>query len=411
MLLHWIWLATRNMTDNCKVRLLEHFHDPEQIYFAEEDSFSELDFLTEKAAESLKDKTLDESRKILGECTDKEIGILTLEDGKYPNKLKNIADPPVVLYYRGKLPDFDGNPVIGVVGTRDASAYGLKSAKKMGYQIARCGGVLVSGMAAGIDRAAMEGALMAGSPVVGILGCGADVVYPARNRGLYADTVRYGCLLTEFPPRTPPYHYNFPKRNRIISGLSDGVLVVEAPQRSGALITARQAMDQGRDVFVVPGNIDVASAQGSNALLRDGAMPAGCGWDVVGEYEGRYPGKVKNAGQVELNLSAEDRSLAQVAQKPQKSGVKPAKKKRSLKKVIDNPENEPYIDLTKILPSLSETERAIVNQLAGGGKLADDIIADSGLSTPVVLSCLTILEVRGIVRRLPGRMFELAGEK
>ena len=411
MLLHWIWLATRNMTDNCKVRLLEHFHDPEQIYFAEEDSFAQLEFLTEKGAEALKDKSLEEARQILDECTDLEIDILTLADGKYPNKLKNISDPPVVLYCRGKLPDLDGNPVIGVVGTRSASAYGLKCAKQMGYQIARCGGILVSGMAKGIDRAAMEGALMAGCPVVGILGCGVDVVYPAVNKGLFADTVRYGCLLSEFPPKTPPYHYNFPRRNRNISGLSDGVLVVEAPGRSGALITARQAMDQGRDVFVVPGNIDVASAQGSNALLRDGAMPAGCGWDVVGEYEGRYPGKVKDAGQPEVDFSGEDRSLAQVAQKSPKTGAKPEKKKCSPKKVIDNPENEPYIDLTKILPSLSETERAIVSQLAGGGKLADDIIADSGLSTPVVLSCLTILEVRGIVRRLPGRMFELAGEK
>ena len=411
MLLHWLWLATRNMTDNCKARLLEHFHDPEQIYFAEEDSFGELEFLTEKGAESLKDKSLEESRQILSDCTDLEIQILTLADSKYPNKLKNISDPPVVLYYRGKLPDFDGNAVIGVVGTRSASAYGLKCAKQMGYQIARCGGILVSGMAKGIDRAAMEGALMAGGPVVGILGCGVDVIYPAANKGLFHDTVRFGCLLSEFPPKTPPYHYNFPRRNRNISGLSDGVLVVEAPARSGALITARQAMDQGRDVFVVPGNIDVASAQGSNALLRDGAMPAGCGWDVVGEYEGRYPGKVKDAGQGKVNFSSEAGELAQVAQKNQKTGAKPVKKKQLPKKVIDNPENEPYIDLTKILPSLSETERVIVSQLAGGGKLADDIIADSGISTPVVLSCLTILEVRGIVRRLPGRMFELAGEK
>lgn len=417
MLQHWIWLATRTgLGDRGKVALLEHFHDPEQIYFARKADFAGLDFLTPQALEALEDKDLTGAKEILEACGSLQIHVMTFRDGIYPAKLKNISDPPVVLYYRGTLPDLDGTPTVGVVGTRRASAYGLQTAKKMGYQISKCGGIVVSGMAKGIDSLAMEGALSAGMPVVGVLGCGADVVYPLENRALFADTVRYGCVLSEFPPKTPPYRQNFPRRNRIISGLSDGVLVVEAPERSGALITARQGLDQGRDVFVVPANIDVDTGVGSNALMRDGAMPVSCGWDVVGEYAARYPGKVRQdrtGGNLRLypDEMGEGKTALKLAQKPKKVGAKRAKNQSDQKKVIDNGENEPYIDLTKIHSSLSGHERIIVDQLASGQKLVDDVIADSGLSAPLVLSSLTLLEVRGIVRRLPGRFIALAGEK
>ena len=228
MLIHWIWLATRpKISDRMKVALLQHFRDPEEIYFADQDAFDHIEGLTQENIEVLQDKILIPAEEVLDACSRENIHILTFQDAAYPKRLKNIPDPPIVLYYKGKLPDFDGLPLIGVVGTRKASPYGLTAAKRMGYQIAKCGGIVVSGMAFGIDAMAMSGALTAGMSVVGILGNGADIVYPVSNKGLFADTEKYGCILSEFPPGTPPYGWNFPKRNRIISGLSCGVLVVK----------------------------------------------------------------------------------------------------------------------------------------------------------------------------------------
>ena len=209
-----------------------------------------------------------EANGILGDCAAKGIYVLTYQDAAYPNRLKHIPDPPLTLYYQGTLPDFDAEPAVAVVGTRRASAYGCLTARRMGYQIAKCGGLVVSGMAGGVDTLAMKGALLAEQPVVGVLGNGLDVVYPRSNRDLYQDVAWRGCLLSEFPPGTPPIGRNFPRRNRIISGLTCGVVVVEAPARSGALITAQLALDQGRDVFAVPGNVDAACSAGSNGLLR-----------------------------------------------------------------------------------------------------------------------------------------------
>ena len=415
MLHHWIWLAIRpGIGDRFKAELVARFHDPEQIYFASRQDFSSCDFLTPQALESLEDKDLTPAREILEECTQKKIHLLTLGDAAYPSRLKNIPDPPVVLYYKGQLPDLDSTPVIGVVGTRKASGYGMTVAKRMGYQIAACGGIVVSGLAKGIDGLAMQTALTGGMPVVGVLGCGADVVYPPGNKALFADVENYGCILTEFPPGTPPYSYNFPRRNRIISGLSDGVLVIEAPEGSGALITARRALDQGRDVFAVPSNIDVPTGVGSNALLRDGAAPVASGWDILSEYAARYPGKVKRPGtDTKLKLypdelpRATEKAELKLAQKPRSIRPRREEKPALEKKVIDNGQNEAYIDLTKIESSLSDHEKRIVEQLKGGQKLVDDVIADSGLGAGLVLSSLTLLEVRGIVHRLPGRYVAL----
>ena len=410
MVQHWIWLAERkHLNYNTKLSLLERFGEPEQIYFAREQEYREAG-VDDKGVQSLLDKDLAEVQSIAEECQKKKIHILTFHDSGYPRKLKNIPDPPLVLYYKGTLPDLDATPVIGVVGTRRASAYGLQTARKMGYQIARCGGILVSGLAKGIDAQAMLGALAADAPVIGVLGGGADVVYPRENRALFADTEDYGCLISEYPPGTRPFPHNFPHRNRIISGMSDGVLVVEAPQRSGALITAGRAGDQGRDVFVVPANVGVETSEGSNALLRDGGIAVGCGWDILSEYESRYPGKVREFH--EGILSEEPRqSVAKVAQKEVKFTKKSKREEIPEKKPIDNSDSSPYIDLTKILPNLSKTEQAIVAQLQSGQKLVDDVIAETQMAAPMVLASLTVLEVKGIVRRLPGRFIELKREK
>ena len=418
MLVHWIWFAHRpNVSDWAKVQLLQHFSDPEDIFFAAKDAFDHIEGLTEEAKASLGDKNLIPAEEILDACRRENLHILTYRDAGYPVRLKNIADPPVVLYYKGTLPDFDGSPVIGVVGTRKASAYGMQTAKRMGYQIGRCGGIVVSGMAYGIDGMAMAGALTAGQCVIGVLGCGADVIYPPSNRSLFADVERYGCILSEFAPGTPPVKWNFPKRNRIISGLSCGVLVVEAPEKSGALITARQAADQGRDVFVVPGNIDIPSFVGSNRLLRDGAIAVSSGWDILGEYEAQYPDKIhpddapakqtaypdevlKVASQVERPQSSGEK-------KPEKSAQKENLKKEPKKKAIDKEPSGPYIDLNDILTKLSPEERAIVTNLKDGERLVDDVIAETGMTTGKLLATLTMLELKGIIRRHPGKRISL----
>ena len=409
MLIHWIWLATRQMHDREKLAALEHFHDPEDIFFAQADHYAQIPGLSEDAVAALTDKNLLPAEQVLADCAREKIHILTFRDGAYPARLKNISDPPMVLYYKGTLPDFDGSPVIGVVGTRKASLYGMTAAKRLGYQIGRCGGTVVSGAASGIDGVAMQGALSADAPVVAILGCGVDVVYPLSNKSLFADTERHGCLISEFVPGTPPYKWNFPKRNRVISGISDGVLVVEAPEKSGALITARQALDQGRDVFVVPGNIDVPSCAGSNALLRDGAIMVSSGWEVVSEYVHLYPDKIRRDNGPGRSTAYADevenreRPTAKVAQKPDLPRTNAEKDETKQKKVIDNAETSAYSDGCKAIPSLNPNEQAIMDQLNGGERLVDDVIAATGLPSGQVLAALTMLEVKGLVKTLPGR--------
>ena len=417
MIVHWIWLATRNgVSDWMKVELLHHFQDPENVYFADSDSYRQIEGLSPEGIETLKDKDLRPAEKILEDCRREKLQILTYQDALYPNRLKNISDPPLVFYYKGRLPDFDGLPLIGVVGTRGASPYGLTTAKRMGYQIARCGGTVVSGMAFGIDGMAMRGALTGGGTVVGVLGCGPEQIYPVSNRSLFVDTESYGCILSEFPPGTPPLARNFPKRNRIISGLSCGVLVVEAPEKSGALITARQAADQGRDVFVVPGNIDVPTFVGSNRLLRDGAIAISHGWDIMSEYEALFPDKIhKDLGQNQLSVSPEELAqhaetaaeVGKVAQKPKKPAkTKPVKQEQN-KKVIDKAASSPYSDVNDILPKLSADEQTIVSAIGKEERLVDDVIAETGLPVGKVLAMLTLLEVKGVVKRLPGKRVRL----
>lgn len=422
MLLHWIWLATRpSVNDRIKAEVLRHFQDPEDAYYADAESYGSVEGMTDEAAAALRDKDLKDAKKILESCENQNIAILTYQDAMYPNRLKNIADPPLVLYYKGKLPEFDALPVIAVVGTREATPYGLKTAKNLGAQISRCGGLVISGLATGIDAMAMRGALSAGNPVVGLMGCGVDIVYPAYNRSLLLDTQRYGCLLSEFPPGTPPYKWNFPKRNRIISGLSCGVVVVEAPKRSGALITAHQAAEQGRDVFVIPGNVDVAACAGSNALLRDGAIAVSSGWDILSEYQALYPDLIrKDTSPAVQNLYPDEQTALQMAERPEKKVAqkprflknKPARKEKADKITIDNEPVSPYSEkIDTDDPALTGDERAILALLREGERLVDDVIAESGLASGTVLSTLTLLEVKGTIRRLPGRYVCLSGQK
>ena len=399
MLVHWIWLSTRSMSDRMKAAVLEAFADPEDAYAASREALENLGSLTPEALESLMDKDLSASKKILNRCTDNEISLVTLHDADYPTRLKNIFDPPLVLYYRGKLPTMDDVPVIGAVGTRHASAYGLNVSYRMGYQLASYGAIVVSGAADGIDASAMQGALMAGGTVIAVLGCGVDRIYPKVNKFLFEDLYRSGCVMSEYPPQTRPEKWHFPRRNRIISGLSNGVVVVEAPEGSGSLITAHHALEQCRDVFAVPGNVDMPSFAGSYGLLRDGATPVRDGWDVMSEYQSLYDLRMQPIPEPNVQLQ-------KVAQKP----LSPAKKQPPVKKdrkiTVDKAAKQPYIVLEDILPTLSQQERALV-QLLTEERLVDELIAQSGQSAAQVSATLTVLEIKGVVRRLPGNRVSL----
>lgn len=387
MLVHWVWFAHRpGLNDRDKMALLQHFRDPEDIYFADDGAFDAIG-LSEDAKTALREKNLTSAEEILEACDREKLHILTCQDAAYPARLKNIADPPTVLYYKGRLPDFDGSPVIGVVGTRKASAYGLTTAKRMGYQIARCGGIVASGMAYGIDGMAMSGALTAGAPAVGVLGCGADIVYPISNRALFRDTEEYGCILSEFAPGTPPAKWTFPKRNRIISGLSCGVLVVEAPEKSGALITANTALEQGRDVFAVPGPINAASSRGCNQLIRDGAGLVMEAWDVLGTYQQRFPQKLRPIRAVlpETPGSAEAEPASASAQPVRQPEKAPAL---------------PILNMAREGAALTDDQQRILRLLPTDRPLlADEAAVATDLPVRRVLSALTMLEIDGYVCR------------
>ncbi len=397
MLVHWIWFASLpKLTLQQKITMLEHFSDPEEIYHTQQ--FGDL---PEKVTQVLEDKDLTFARQVVKSCAEKHISILTMGDAAYPGKLRNIPDAPLVLYYKGVLPDFDGQPVIGVVGTRKASAYGMNNARQMSRQIAACGGLVVSGGAFGIDAMALEGALDVGQQTVAVLGCGADVVYPKSNRTLFERIEKNGCLLSEYIPGTEPRTWQFPERNRIISGLSDGVLVVEAPEKSGALITAGMAFEQGRDVFAVPGNIDVANYAGSNALLQERAAAVMSGWDVVKTYAHLYAGVEKR--EPVLQKAYEDRV------DPLQLMVAEEKKTLTIsrqpdKKDVDNPKNSAYIDVDTVLPQLDPEERQIVSCLDSTPKPVDAVIEQAGLPASRVLSVLTRLALKRVVINHPGRL-------
>lgn len=401
MLLHWIWFAELDgITPLQKRRLLEHFHDPEELYTATAAALQKWE-LPEKLQKALLNKDLQKANKILRDCNKKNIGILPLADAAYPSRLRNTVDAPAVLYYKGILPRWDKMPVIGIVGTRKATAYGLQTAYQLSRQIALCGGLVVSGGAAGVDTEAMKGALDAGFPTVGVLGCGVDIAYPRSNRKFFADVTENGCLLSEYAPGTGVEKWHFPARNRIISGLSNGVLVVEAPERSGSLITARLALEQGRDVFAVPGNINTPSHAGSNALLQEGAIPVLSGWDVVREYETLYPDRVRKCD------AKPAQQVLKVAQTPITPESKPTEILPSQKNSIDNGEKSSYIELGKNGPALSHEEQAVLALLTRQPQDSADLIAKLDMPSGKVLSAITMLTVKGLAYKHPGGRISL----
>ena len=389
---YWVWLSEhKGLPTRVKLQLLEHFGTPENIYYAEAEDYLQVDGMTQRLAAQLADKNTAAADRILGDCERLGLRILTMQDADYPVRLRNIFEPPCLLYVKGQLPLIDEEVAIAMVGTRKATPYGKETAEELAYAMAKQGALIVSGGAYGIDTAAHRGALRAGAKTIALLGCGMDVIYPAGNERLYRDVAASGALLTEYPPGTPAVGSHFPVRNRIISGLCLATVVVEAPERSGALITAHTALEQGRDVFAVPGPINAPMSRGCNRMIADGeASLVADTSDVLWEYEARYPHKL-HCGRVEM---------------PQTIGYQ-ARQEAAAKAVETELKKLPALDVREGQTSLTDDQVRIVKQLKGSELQVDDLIEAVDLPTRRVLSALTVLEIEGYVAQSGGKRFSL----
>jgi len=291
---------------------------------------------------------------------------LILTDARYPALLRETYDPPIVIYCLGAFETACSQPVVAIVGSRRCSTYGRNVAEKISRELAERGVTIVSGLARGIDSAAHRGALDGGGLTVGVMGTGLDGVYPKENRKLATRIIEQGALVTEFPLSTPPLSQNFPFRNRVISGLSLGVMVVEGAERSGSLITARLAYEQGRDVFAVPGNITSAKSFGPNYLIKDGAKLVQTWRDVIEELPADIKSKILTA----------ERGETRKQQKPVEDVV------------------------------LSESERRVFKMLNTDEPVhIDQLISKAGLSSGQLMEALLKLEMLDRIRQLPGKTF------
>ena len=282
----WIWLslACTPGTENFR-KLIDSFETPLAVYSADSDSI--LAVLGKKCADvaALSDKNTDRAEEIFNYCRQKNIGILNFSDENFPPLLKLIQNPPVLLYYRGLLPSFRDLFCISVVGTRRLSEYGLRNAFSISRDLSVAGATVVSGMAMGVDGVAHAGALSADGITIAVLGSGIDVCYPAEHKALAREIVKRGCVITEYAPGTKPDRNNFPRRNRIISGLSHATLVIEGKERSGALITAHCAQKQDRKLYALPGNVGNKNSELTNLLIKNGASLCSSADDIVRDFE------------------------------------------------------------------------------------------------------------------------------
>lgn len=387
----WVWLTEQNRLGGpARQALLEHFGSPEEVYYAEPGDLLQVEGITADQVQALENKSLDRAQSILEECARKDIFLLTAQDALYPQRLKNIYDPPLLLYGRGSMPLFDEEAAVAVVGTRSCSPYGIRTAERFGFEMSKQGGLVVSGLARGIDAASQLGALRAGGLTAAVLGCGVDVVYPPENDRLYEDVVASGVLLSEYPPGAEPFGWHFPARNRILSGLCLATLVVEAPEKSGALITAATALEQGRDVFAIPGPLDAEGSVGCNRLIRDGAGLATESWDILREYQSRYPHKLHPDGEKLPPLPKKSEIFYPERSKKPKvalSGLPVINVRRNAEGLTD--------DQIKVLRILDDKEPM----------LTDDIALRANVPVRRILSAVTMLEIDGYTRQEGLRKF------
>lgn len=397
-----IWLTTREgMQPNVAVGLLRYFGTAEAVYHAGKAEYDLLS-LPSRLCRSLLDKGMDGTERILEQCDRQGIHLIASQDSDYPQRLYQLEDHPLVLYVKGTLPRVDEGVAIGMVGSRKCSPYGEMMAGRIAMDLARSGAVVVSGMAEGIDAASLKGALQGGGRVISVLAGGVDVIYPACNKWLYQDIQAVGAVLSENPPGTRPEGWRFPIRNRIISGLSLGVLVVEAAEaRSGSLITAHDALDQGRDVFAVPGPANAPMSGGTNLLISRGeAKLVRTAWDILSDYTGQYPGKLA----FPPPMTAEEAD-ARLSPKPGPAAEKAPEEPASRRE--EQPEQLPRMTRGEF-DRLGEEQRDIFLLLEEHKLTADEIVGRTDIPARRVNTALTILQSQGYLKELPGRRFTAA---
>lgn len=354
--------------------------------------------LTAKQINRLEQTDINSVDEIIYTCENNGWSIIDYDDSRYPLRLKEICNPPCVLYVDGDLPDIDSLAVIGIVGTRKASEYAVKVSHIMSRGITECGALVVSGGALGVDTAAHKGALMAGGKTIAVLGCGLGAGYLNENKSLRQVIKNNGALVTEYPPFTKASRTTFPMRNRIISGLSVGVLVVEAGVKSGSLITANFALEQGRDVFAVPASVLSVDFAGTNKLIDDGAMVATKPQQIVFVYAEKFRtidmSRVRSIE--ELMTDESDKS----------ANISPAEDKLSFEKLEENRskrlENE-----SKAL-KLTGDLKAVYECLDDCFVHIDTIIDKTGLASQRVMASVTQLEIMGLVKSASGKRYKLS---
>lgn len=377
MTAYLIWLSLVLGAGNPRVsRISERFGTAEEVYRAGTDVRKNTGLFTPNELKRMDSIRLESANAIIGDCEKHGIGIHTIADRDYPRCLSVLSNPPLVLYSRGDFPDFDNEPAVCIVGPRRVSEYGKRAAYALSRRLASAGLTVVSGGALGCDSYAHFGALKAGGKTVLVLPCGLENGYLQKNEALRRHVAEQGCLLSEYPPRVGVMRGTFPVRNRLLSALARVTIVIEAGSKSGALLTANSAMEQGKEVFVIPGKPGETEYLGSNALLRDGARPLLDVSDIFNEYIPHFPDKI---------------DIKRAYEKPQKSKPEP---------------ESPKIYKKLSVETLSNEAKIVYNHLDKHTFYPEEI-GDTGLSTGAVLSALTELEIEQLIRALPGGRYEV----
>ncbi len=425
--LYWIWLAEKcGAASKDFGRLVARFDDPFEIYRLENEEIAGMDFLGDKLKDELCQKSLESSYTILRYCKQNKVDIISYGDARYPSRLKMLEDPPVLLYCRGTFPNFDKRLCVGVVGTRKTSAYGMNIAYKISYELSSANACIVSGMALGIDAVASCAALEAGGDTVAVLGSGIDIVYPKNHKKLERCICASGAVITEYPPSTPPYSSNFPKRNRIISGLCQGVLVVEGNHSSGAMITAEKAVAQGREVFAIPGKIGESNSETPNELIKSGANIALSAEDIIlhydflyhdsidyrglkrgkrhSQYSPRYVERYGVTSEPYYSSSSLLEASGKSASRPPKTADVAEIMREKVLEVIpqteekrDTPDNS-----AEVISALDPMSARVFELMPIDRAISLDEFTSSGMNTAEVVTALTMLEINGLVSSLPG---------
>lgn len=396
-LLRWIWLTLQtSISSYTPHTLLQHFSTVDAVYSADEAALSEVERLRKTQIPRLLDKSLARAESVLAYCEENGVRVICSEDFAYPKRLKTLLNFPLVLYCYGQKFDLNATPCVSLVGPRKMSDYGEAAAKRIGYDLARSGVLIVSGLAEGIDAVAHKAALYAEGKTVGVLGCGIDRIYPPCNKELFLQMYSHGMVMTEFPPNTPPLSGNFPIRNRIIAALSSTVLVAEAQEDSGALITADIAIRQKRSVFAVPGSIFSEKARGSNDLFRVGVRPCMGYEDITAVLREEYPDDIPLHPRPSIPKKEKKESKRTADYLPSFD-----RKKRPLveKRVV----RDTGIS-AKVLEGLSAEEKALYDRLTYEPIAADALVTEER-NISRTLRILSALEMKGVVCACPGNRF------